>query len=531
MFSLPVETWIGNAAAVLSGQWGAVSQRARDVECSREAMYQQARRVEQAVAREQAGGPSGEELLAENQRLRDENQTLWALLEEAESLSQAVQQKFAATASAMGLSLTQIIRLLAMVLPSGCVPSRATVGRWVEQCGSRAGRILKVLDRACQAWVLTLCLDEIFFHREPVLVAVEADSMTWVAGQRGPDRTGASWCRLLQQWPGLERVVSDAGTGLGRGVKLLNEARAAAAAAAQAEQPAVEPVQVGLDVFHTEREMQRIVGRRWSQVEKLVEAAAQAEQEVDNAKRRGMDARGAAARARAAWGKAERACDAAVQVEAAVEGITAALALVRADGQLNDRRWAQQQITAALGQLAGEAWSKVRRLLNDARTLNHLDWMHEQLEQAVPDPVLREAVVRLWYWRGQLGRAHGRQQTHAVQMVVMAQLLCRRLSSEWPQAYARVGHILTHTVRASSAVECMNSVLRMHQARHRQVSQGMLDLKRLYWNCRTFTHGKRRGTSPYQLLGIGLPTDDWWELLQMDPEELEQKLSTQELMA
>src|ERR687891_2271475 len=160
MFSLPVVTWIGNAAAVLSGQWGAVSQRAREVECSREAMYQQARRVEQAVAREQAGGPSGEEFLAENERLRDENRTLWALLEEAESLSQALQQKFAATASAMGLSLTQILKLFAIVLPKRCMPSRATVGRWVEQAGSRAGRILKVVDRACQGWGLTLCLDE-----------------------------------------------------------------------------------------------------------------------------------------------------------------------------------------------------------------------------------------------------------------------------------------------------------------------------------------------------------------------------------
>ncbi len=111
-------------------------------------------------------------------------------------------------------------------------------------------------------------------------------------------------------------------------------------------------------------------------------------------------------------------------------------------------------------------------------------------------------------------------------MVVVEQILCQRLGADWPQAYARVGHILTHTVRASSAVECMNSVLRMHQARHRQVSQGMLDLKRLCWNCRTFTHGKRRGAYPYQLLGLRLPTDDWWELLQMDPEELAQKLST-----
>ena len=139
-------------------------------------------------------------------------------------------------------------------------------------------------------------------------------------------------------------------------------------------------------------------------------------------------------------------------------------------------------------------------------------------------------MARLWYWRRYLSRAHGTHQAHAAQMVVMAQLLCRRLSSDWPLAYARVGHILTHTVRASSAVECMNSVLRMHQARHRQVSQSMLNLKRLFWNCRTFTHGKRRGAYPYQLPGLGLPTDDWWELLQMDPEELEQKLSIQEVM-
>ena len=99
------------------------------------------------------------------------------------------------------------------------------------------------------------------------------------------------------------------------------------------------------------------------------------------------------------------------------------------------------------------------------------------------------------------------------------------------QADTRVGHIMKHTVRASSAVECMNSVLRMHQARHRHVSQEMLDLKRVFWNCRPFTHGKRYGACPYQLLGLRLPTHDWWELLQTEPEELRQKLSTQEVAA
>jgi hypothetical protein len=165
MFSLLVVTWIGNAATVLSGRWGAISQRAQEVGCSREAMYQQAQRVEQAVAWEQAGGPRREELLAENQRLHDDNRALWALLDEAGTLSQALQQQFAATAAAMGLSLTQIVRLLALLLPQRGVPSRATVGRWVEHASRRARGILAVVDQACQAWVLTLCLDEIFFIR------------------------------------------------------------------------------------------------------------------------------------------------------------------------------------------------------------------------------------------------------------------------------------------------------------------------------------------------------------------------------
>ena len=144
---------------------GAISRHPQEVGCSREAMDQQARRVEQAVAWEQAGGPSREELLAENQRLHDDNRMLWTLLDEAETFSQALQQPFAATAAAMGLSLTPIVRLLALRLPPRGVPSRATVGRGVEHASRRAGGILAVVDRVCQAWVLTLCLDEIFFIR------------------------------------------------------------------------------------------------------------------------------------------------------------------------------------------------------------------------------------------------------------------------------------------------------------------------------------------------------------------------------
>jgi hypothetical protein len=39
----------------------------------------------------------------------------------------------------------------------------------------------------------------------------------------------------------------------------------------------------------------------------------------------------------------------------------------------------------------------------------------------------------------------------------------------------------------------------------------MLDLKRLYWNCRPFRSGPRKDVCPYRALGLELPTDDFWE--------------------
>ena len=69
--------------------------------------------------------------------------------------------------------------------------------------------------------------------------------------------------------------------------------------------------------------------------------------------------------------------------------------------------------------------------------------------------------------------------------------------------------------RASSLVECINSVARMHQGRHRKMTQGLLDLKRLYWNLHQFRAGHRKNQTPYGLLGLKLPALSFWEFLRM----------------
>jgi hypothetical protein len=49
MLTLPVEEWIGHAAAVVSGSWGAVTRRAEQSGYSRTAIYRHAERVVQAA--------------------------------------------------------------------------------------------------------------------------------------------------------------------------------------------------------------------------------------------------------------------------------------------------------------------------------------------------------------------------------------------------------------------------------------------------------------------------------------------------
>ena len=101
------------------------------------------------------------------------------------------------------------------------------------------------------------------------------------------------------------------------------------------------------------------------------------------------------------------------------------------------------------------------------------------------------------------------------------------MSEAEDRSYARVSAVLSGTVRASSAAECMNSVLRKQRPNHKRMTQEMLDLKRLYWNSHRLKAGKRKDSCPYKHLGLSLPSFDFWELLQTDPEQLTQELSGQ----
>jgi hypothetical protein len=239
---------------------------------------------------------------------------------------------------------------------------------------------------------------------------------------------------------------------------------------------------------------------------------------VQQAQRQGRNSRGLPHRARVAWKKVEAAFQQYDEGQAAWKRAALALNLVRPDGQRNDRSWAQEQVAAALPGLSGATWSKVRGLLQAEEAFTFLDWLGRQWDELALPVELRDALVKLWWLRRQRPRNSDPTKVGGYRAAapLVQQVLCQGIDPNWRQAYRRVALVLSRAVRASSVVECMNSVLGMHQARHRTLTQGMLDLKWLYWNTREFRRGKRKGRCPYQLLGLSLPCYDFWSLLQAE---------------
>jgi hypothetical protein len=511
MAKLPFPTWICNAAAVFSGLFGRVSQQAQQADCSRQTVYDHAHKVQRAVQECFGDAVPDEPLQARIRELQQELQQLYDYADTLIDFPRCRQQRFAATASAMGLSTTQIADLLAIVLPRRQAPSRSVIDRWLQAAQRAATSVLKVLDRACHSLLTTVALDEIFFHGKPVLMGVCPQSMAWVLGRRSADRSGKTWSEALRGFESVTRVLSDGGTGLAKGIAGLQQRQQ------QAQQPLCS---AGLDVFHLKREGKRALRWGWSKAEALWKQADQADRRWQQKCRRTGDNRGVASASAKAWKKALASYHAAEGMEQAWKRIEAALEWFRPDGQLNDRTWANQEIAAALVGLSGSEWAKVKRALHDPRSLSFLEDVQARLTAAVPDAALREALVERW----RLRHRESRDTSLGVVKEIVQTELCRKLDARWEVAYARVRSVLGQAVRASSAVECVNSVVRMQQARQRNVSQGMLDLKRLWWNTRRFGAGKRKGASPLQLLGLKGEGLDFWSLVHANPAQLASQL-------
>jgi len=394
----------------------------------------------------------------------------------------------------------------------------AELGRRTQAAGKKAGELLAVLDEAARQKVREAAADEIYV-KDPVLMVVEPESLCWLSGRLSDTVSGETWSQEFTQLPNLEQVMRDGGSGLEKGVALVHEQRQAEGKSLLTDQG---------DHFHALRHGGVGMNKTQRQASKALAQAEAAQKELDECARQGQSRAGIATRVSHAWKKAEEAFDTWQERERLWQKTKQALQLVTADGALNTRQQAEGVLAETLPQLPDSDFAKAKRQLQKPEMLNYLDRVQAKMAALPFTEEVKQAAVRQEALRRRPEALQGEtQKAAALRGVLLVCAVVLSKADEGFQAVAAVRDIFRRAYRASSLVECINSVLRMHQAGHRRMTQGLLDLKRLYWNCHRFSAGRRRKTTPYERLGVpwppGLP---WWEVLKLTPEQLRDKLST-----
>ncbi len=157
---------IASAFAVLCGQYGDVTEMAKDRERSRQSLYREAEQVASAV-----DGAMAKTQIEELQRQLAERQAevkaLEKRLKHAVEITPDKRHEFATVAQAEGVSLSVARRLLRVMTGPRRTRGVATLGRATLEAGKHAGPLLEVLDEAARPEVKQGTADEIFSGANP----------------------------------------------------------------------------------------------------------------------------------------------------------------------------------------------------------------------------------------------------------------------------------------------------------------------------------------------------------------------------
>src|SRR5262249_15367691 len=140
--------------------------------------------------------------------------------------------------------------------------------------------------------------DEMFVGSKPILMVVEQHSLCWQVGRLAKDRQGATWAQQLKPLTSLEQLSKDDGSGLAKGLDLVNQQRRDQGRAEVDDQA---------DHFHLVREGCRALRRVEKQAQKAATKQAEAAALLARADRQGHKRTGPTARLRLRAKQAEAA--------------------------------------------------------------------------------------------------------------------------------------------------------------------------------------------------------------------------------
>jgi hypothetical protein len=370
---------------------------------------------------------------------------------------------------------------------------------WAKQIIDRASQKAQEIFEQLAPWskARQAVADEIFLGALPLLVVADPVSLAVLRVGVEEHRDQKTWAKLLEPFATLEVVASD----LGKGLTAAIEERG-------------WPHQA--DIFHALRILREALRIEERRCYELIEEEYAYERHVQKLKREGADTRGVATQYALARQKTQRALLRFGEIEHLRDQMRGAVELLDPLGRWICLEERQRRIAVAMARLEELGLARRRRvagywenakLLTFAREIQaHLDAL-----EILPGPLSRseliDATVGAW------ALTHDRLRARAALIASLRASAARQANSDFTSVYAQIETVMESALRASSAIECLNSIWRVYQQVKKTFGTKFAYLVALYHNMRPFSEGPRKGRTPFELLGLQLPTENWLELL------------------
>jgi len=382
------------------------------------------------------------------------------------------------------------------MIPLGVRISDGTIRQIIADAAQRAAEKNALLPIPPKP-IFVEC-DEIYVRGKPLLLMVDERSLAVLAAVSEDAADENTWgCHFLEaeeQGVRFGGIISDQGTGLAAGWK---------ASGISARHQA--------DVFHTLRDARRIAGKLKRLAHKAAKAkeAAWARLEDLTNPHRGPG-RPKKSITENEMQRLETAANTAASVadnaDYLVKEMSRSLSPVHGDGSRRTATQAQDDLKAI-----AELWLTIpddearrfgRNLPDRIPALTHFLLLLEDAWQPWEERYEEATSFVGWVWNNRKALGETPPATD------------EQVREQWgidmpAEGVRAIWDSLEYLHRASSLVECVNSILRKHAQAHRGMTRDLLNLLIFRHNARTFRRGKRAGSSPIQLLSGGPVWAHW----------------------
>jgi hypothetical protein len=399
--------------------------------------------------------------------------------------------------------------ILSVAFGPEVAPSIGTLHAHVHEFGRRARRLLERARAQVRGKLACIAGDDVFLHGVDVKVVSEPRSNAVLNVGPWPGREAADWALWTEEYTALKLFVSDLGTDLVGAVDARELAHI-------------------IDYWHEiewwREHLFEPLAREEQRHRAARDKARAAARAVKGTEAERREARNAAGRAETARARAERefylACEAEELLRALYEPLRS-----------NGLPWTEAavervlaEMDTVLNKILHEAVLKAQKHLwtNAARYGTHrVLFAALKIELRAGSPWRRDEVLAaLAQERVLLAQAADQtrtmeEQDRAARQARQLGARLRRHCLRLEQVRAQWADLVDWPRRSSSGTESFNNRLRVLQVVQRHVSEERMSLHALAFNMTPREAGRRRGQSPYQLLGIDFVRDGrpWYDLL------------------